>query len=200
MNLQSNNKNNLWTGFARNCSLALTVAWMMLMATAANAGCGSRGGTNPSAAVSLPTLAGLTAAPAGDGNSGHGNSIVGLWHVTYTMADGTFYYESYDTWHSDGTEWESANLSPIAGNICEGVWKQVGPAVHLNHVGWTFDNSGNSIGPFTQIEDVVVGVNGNSYRGTFDFKQYDMSGNLLQEITGTMTATRITVNWQKQAD
>jgi hypothetical protein len=61
-------------------------------------------------------------------------------------------------------------------------------------VGWGFDNGGNTIGPFTQIEDVVVGDNGSSYRGTFDFKQYDMSGNLLQEITGTMTATRITAN------
>jgi hypothetical protein len=161
----------------------------MLAATAAHAACGSSGGSGPSSAVSLPTIAGLTAMPAGKGNS-----IVGLWHVTYTMADGTFYYESYDTWHSDGTEWENANLSPLIGNICEGVWKQTGSAIHLNHVGWGFDNYGNPLGPITLTEKLVVGDDGNSYRGTFDFKQYDMSGNVIQEITGTMTATRITAN------
>ena len=189
MNLQLMHRNDLWSSSARTFCVAMTAVCLMFMATASNAACGSRGGTAPSAAVSLPALAALTGA-----ESEHGNSIVGLWHVTYTMADGTFYYESYDTWHSDGTEWESANVSPLIGNICEGVWKQTGSAIHLDHVGWGFDNSGNTIGPFTQIENVVVGGNGNSYRGTFDFKQYDMSGNLLQEITGTMTATRITAN------
>jgi hypothetical protein len=181
-------KNNLWNSSARSFCVALTVVSLMFMATAGNAACGSHGGSRPSAAASLATLANLTAA-----EGEHGNSIVGLWHVTYTMADGTFYYESYDTWHSDRTEWESANLAPIAGNICEGVWRQIGPTVHLNHVGWAFDNSGNAIGPFTQLEDIVVGDNGNSYHGTFDFKQYDMNGNLIQEVTGTIAATRITV-------
>ena len=189
MNRQSTRKDSLWSSSARTFCFALTLVCVILAATASNAGCGSRGGSGPSAAVSLPALAGLTAAP-----NGTSHSIVGLWHVTYTIADGTFYYESYDTWHSDGTEWESANVSPLIGNICEGVWKQTASAIHLNHVGWGFDNSGNTIGPFTQIENVVVGGNGNSYRGAFDFKQYDMSGNLLQEITGTMTAMRIGVN------
>ena len=187
-------KHTLWRRELRGAALALVAIAMLLATTTANAACGSRGGSGPSAAVSLPALASLSAVPAGNINSGKGESIVGLWHVTYTMADGTFYYESYDTWHSDGTEWESANLSPLIGNICEGVWKQTGTAIHLNHVGWGFDNSGNTIGPFTQIENVVVGGNGNSYRGTFDFKLYDMNGNLIQEITGTMAATRIVPN------
>jgi hypothetical protein len=119
-------KHTLWRRELRGAALALVAIAMLLATTTANAGCGSRGGSGPSAAVSLPALAGLTAAP--DGTS---HSIVGLWHVTYKMADGSFYYESYDTWHSDGTEWESANMSPLLGNICEGVWKQAGRAVHL---------------------------------------------------------------------
>ena len=189
MNLHSMRGNNIWGRFTRTIGITLTVTGLMLVATAASASCGSRSGTGPSAAASLAILANSNTAP-----NPHGNSIVGLWHVTYTMADGTFYYESYDTWHSDGTEWENANLSPLIGNICEGVWKQTGTAIHLNHVGWGFDNSGNTIGPLTLIEDLVVGGNGSSYRGTFDFKQYDMSGNVIQEITGTMAATRIVAN------
>jgi hypothetical protein len=35
---------------------------------------------------------------------------------------------------------------------------------------------------------------GDSYKGTFDYKIYDVDGNLLQELTGTQTAVRITVN------
>ena len=189
MNLHSMRGNNLWGSFTRTISVTLTVAGLMLAAITANAACGSRWGTGPSAAASLAILSNSTAA-----EGGHGNSIAGLWHVTFTMTDGTFYYESYDTWHSDGTEWESANLTPIAGNICEGVWKKSGSAIHLNHVGWSFDNGGNAIGPFRQIEDILVGGNGNSYHGTFDFKQYDFNGNVTQEVTGTMTATRITPN------
>lgn len=172
----------------RGVAFTLVAIAMMLATTTANAGCGDPRGAKPTVLPQMPFLTQLNSEGANN------RSIVGLWHVTYTMADGTFYYESYDTWHSDGTEWESANVSPLIGNICEGVWKQTGSAIHLNHVGWGFDNSSNTIGPFTQIENVVVGGNGNSYRGTFDFKQYDMSGNLLQEITGTMTATRIAVN------
>ena len=122
----------------------MTAVCLMFMATASKAACGSRGGTGPSAAASLAILANSTAAP-----SGHGNSIVGLWHITYSMPDGTFYYESYDTWHSDGTEWESSNLSPLIGNVCEGIWKQTGSAIHLNHVGWGFDNYGNPLGPIS---------------------------------------------------
>lgn len=189
MNLHSMRKKNLFGSSARTFFVALTIVCLMLVSTAANAACGSRGGTGPSAAVGLPTLADLTAA-----TTGNGNSIVGLWHVTYTMADGTFYYESYDTWHSDGTEWESSNLSPLIGNICEGVWKQTGRVIHLNHVGWGFDNYGNPLGPISLIEDLVLGNKGNSYSGTFDFKQYDMNGNVLQEVTGTLTATRIVAN------
>lgn len=189
MNLHSVRRKNIWDRFARTVSVGLIIVCLMLGATAASASCGSRAATGPSAAASLATLANLTAA-----EGEHDNSIVGLWHVTYTMADGTFYYESYDTWHSDGTEWESANLSPLIGNICEGVWKQTGSAIRLNHVVWGFDNSGNPIGPGTMIEDIVVGGNGNSYHGTFDFKQYDMIGNLIQEVRGTMAARRITGN------
>ncbi len=188
MNVHKITKNNFWGGLARYSYLALTTVSMMLVATTANAACGNRAGTPPSAAPNLMSLATIAT-----GQSSTNNSIVGLWHVTYTT-EGQLFYEAFDMWHSDGTELETANLSPIEGNFCMGVWKQVGSTIHLSHTGWGFDNSGNPIGLFTLTEKNVLTGNGNSYRGTFDYKQYDLNGNVSLEITGTLAATRISVN------
>lgn len=122
------------------------------------------------------------------------HSIVGLWHVTYTTSDNQPFQESFDMWHNDGTELEIANVDPIAGNSCIGVWRQAGAEIHLHHVGWGFDSVGNLIGAFTVDDVITLGAFGNSYSGSFDFKQYDINSNLLQEVTGTITATRIGVN------
>jgi hypothetical protein len=120
-------------------------------------------------------------------------SIVGLWHVTYTTSENQVFQESYDMWHKDGTELEVANINPIEGSTCIGVWKQAGPEIHLHHVGWGFDNLGSLIGPFT-VDDVIgLSAHGQSYSGSFDFKQYDNNGNLLLEVTGTVSASRIGV-------
>jgi len=160
----------------------------MFLTAAANASCFDRG-RGPS-----PALAhGLAAKPAASSSSANG-SIVGLWQVTYTASDNQPFQESFDMWHRDGTELESANVNPIGGNICVGVWKQVGSQIHLHHVGWAFDSAGNLIGPFTVDDVIALGARANSYSGTFDFKQYDNDGNLMQEITGTLSATRIGVN------
>jgi hypothetical protein len=117
-----------------------------------------------------------------------------LWHVTYTTSDNQPFQESFDAWHSDGTEEETANVNPIPGNFCVGVWKQVGQEIHLHHVGWSFDNLGNLVGPFTVDQTDVLGARGHAYSGSFDLKQYDTDGNLVFEVTGTVSATRIGVN------
>jgi hypothetical protein len=123
--------------------------------------------------------------------SGDHSTIAGLWHATYTTSDGQVFQESFDMWHVDGTELESANVDPTIGNFCLGVWKQAGSQVHLHHYGWGFDNLGNLIGAFTVNDVLTLGNQGNSYSGSFDFKQYDNSGNLLLEVTGTIAATRL---------
>lgn len=119
-------------------------------------------------------------------------SIVGLWHVIYTDSSGQFFLETLDTWHRDGTEIESANANPIEGNTCMGVWKKTSPnTVSLNHIGWNFDNAGNSAGYFTISESDTLAEDGQSYQGTFDFKVYDANGNVQFEVSGTLAATRI---------
>jgi hypothetical protein len=47
---------------------------------------------------------------------------------------------------------------------------------------------------FTIDEIDTVAQNNKVYSGTFDFKIFDLSGNLLQKVKGTTGATRITVD------
>jgi len=168
---------------------ALVLVFMLGLASVAinaNAACSDPVHSRGSVALKLPFLA-----QAGNQGAGGPATIVGLWHVTYT-ADGALFYEAYDQWHADGNEFENADLNPIEGNICMGVWKRVAPrTVHLNHIGWSFDNTGTPNGSFTLTETNTVSANGLSYSGTFDYKFFDSDGNLAQEITGTLSATRI---------
>lgn len=181
-------KTNIRAGISRALLTALAILALTCFTTLANAACGQLGrGASPA----LPR--GLMAKLAASPNQAHG-TIAGLWHATYTTSDNQPFQESFDMWHMDGTELESANINPTEGNFCLGVWKQAGREIHLHHVGWAFDNLGNLVGPFT-VDDVLgLGNQGNSYSGSFDFKQYDSDGNLLQEVTGTIAASRIEVN------
>ena len=82
-----------------------------------------------------------------DGRNKHA-SIVGLWHVIYTVdtasPSGAFpptpfqFVETFKTWHGDGTEFENA-LPPTGGDICFGIWKESHGGVKLHHIGLMFD-------------------------------------------------------------
>ena len=166
----------------------LAIFSLTFLATNADASCADHGrGASP--ALSRGMMTKVAASP-----SAANGSVVGLWDVTYTTSDNQLFQESFETWHRDGTELDMANINPIEGNVCLGVWKQVGSEIHLHHVGWGFDNLGNLIGPLTLDATDVLGARGNSFSGSFDFKQYDTEGNLLLEVTGTTSATRIGVN------
>lgn len=122
--------------------------------------------------------------------------IVGLWHVLYTASDGKPFNDTFDTWHSDGTEFESAYLPPAGGNVCAGVWKPTGfHSVTLHHVGWLFDPSkptDNATNSFTLDELVTVSDDGCTYSGSFTFKIWNLDGTPTPvEVTGTIAATRI---------
>jgi hypothetical protein len=129
-----------------------------------------------------------------EGESFQPVTIVGLWHVIYT-AGGAKFNESFKMWHSDGIEFENAFLPPSGGNICYGVWKDIGRGtVKLHHVGLMFGGTDGALSnTFTVDEINTVGPNGLTYQGTFDFKVYDLNANLLQEVKGTTAATRVVV-------
>jgi len=188
-------KDSFWRLF-RSASVTLATVAMLFVASSAVAACGDPSGLKPGIALKMPLLA----QPGGGAEQAHqtkapgSNSIVGLWYVNYTSG-GELLYESFDQWHSDGTELENPNLAPATGPLCVGVWKQVGHRTfRLHHVGWNFDINGNPLGSFTLDETNAVSRNGLTYEGTFDLKFYDVNGNLVGEVTGTQTATRISVS------
>ena len=173
----------------RYVPIAFTAIALLLASAAGHAACSPQIGTRPQL-MKMPYLAQLAGKTKQDSNS----PIVGVWHVTYTSG-GQLFLETFDTWHSDGTEFEIANATPTVGNVCVGVWKKRGArGVQLFHIGWNFDPSGNPIGTFTLEETNTVAKDGATYSGTFDFKIYDPDGNLQFEATGTLEATRITVD------
>lgn len=121
------------------------------------------------------------------------DSIVGVWQVSYSV-NGTIALQSIDSWNGDGNEFLSADKNPVVGNVCAGVWKTVGArGVRLHHMGWTFDTSGNPTGTLVDDETITLDHKRMTYAGQFDFKFYDTNGNLVKEVTGDSSATRITV-------
>ena len=119
-------------------------------------------------------------------------SIVGLWHVVHTADDGSLLFESYDMWHSDGTEEEMVNGPPAAGPICFGVWTQSGNTIQLlTHVAFLYDLNNNFVGTLNLTETNEVNRSGNHYAGTIDVKVYGPNGKLVGEQTGTTKAERL---------
>jgi hypothetical protein len=117
-------------------------------------------------------------------------SIVGLWHTHYF---GDLVFESFEQFHSDGQEFEGANVYP--GAFCQGTFKtSANGTVELFHTGWLFDASGNLIGFFNEKQILKVGPGGDHYSGTWHERDFDVNGNFLSEENGTVRATRLTVH------
>ena len=178
--------------------LALLAALcLLILPTGAKAACGRFDTPGIKSTIKLPMVA---QAALGSPFEAANTTIVGVWHVIYTnSADQSTFNDTFDTWHSDGTEFESAFLAPAGGNICVGVWKQSGlRSVTLHHVGWLFNAStptASATNSFTVDADVTVSADGKSYSGRFTFKVWNLDGSPTPvEVTGTIAATRITVN------
>jgi hypothetical protein len=63
--------------------------------------------------------------------------------------------------------------------------------VQLYHVAYTFDATGVFNGRILETQTNTVSADGSTYSGNFDRKFYDLNGNFLLELRGTLTATRI---------
>jgi hypothetical protein len=138
-------------------------------------------------ALGLTCLSLSSAVPAEKSDSNR--SIVGLWHTYYL---GDLVFESFEQFHSDGQEFEGANVYP--GAFCQGTFRQTGHTVQLFHTGWLFDANGALFGTFNETQTITVDAGGQTYHGTWFEKDYDLNGNFLSEESGTITATRLTVN------
>jgi hypothetical protein len=177
----------------------MAVVCLFILPTSANAACGIFGAPGVKSSIKLPmvTHADIDRAfPLEAFNQ----PIVGLWHVIYTnSADSTTFNDTFDTWHSDGTEFESAFLPSAGGNVCVGVWRPTGRhKISLHHVGWLFNPAtptATATNTFTLDEDITVAGDGMSYSGNFTFKIWNLDGSPTPvEVQGTIAATRITPN------
>jgi len=120
--------------------------------------------------------------------------IVGMWSVSF-VSGGTEIDHGLSQWHSDGTEFmNSGGLSPATQNFCMGVWKNVNGVYQLNHFAFTYDLSGNPTGTANIREKIKVGHPANTFSGSFTVDIYDLNGNLVAHVEGTITGTRITVS------
>lgn len=101
-----------------------------------------------------------------DWNDNGGEPIVGLWQ--FTMTNGDF---GTQAWHADGTELMlSAGRDPAKGDVCQGVWRKIGPRTYtLNHIALGYDQGFG--GPLFRVHihaTVKVDKSGKSFLGDFD--------------------------------
>lgn len=192
--LASTLRGRLWSGMAILAAISL-----FILPSCANAACGRYGVGGSGPAARLPMI-GSAAEGAYSPFDPAYPPIIGLWHVIYTnSADQSTFNDTLDTWHMDGTEFESAYLAPAGGNVCVGVWKESGRrSVKLHHLGWLFNPgmpTANATNSFTIDSEITVSEDGKSYSGSFTFKVWNLDGTSTPvEVKGTIAATRITVN------
>jgi len=121
-------------------------------------------------------------------------SIVGLWKTMF-ISGGTVVDQGFDQWSSDGTEILNDDPPPSTGNVCLGVYVKSGSVYKLKHPSWTYDASGNLTGTAVIREQLALLPGGNGYAGTFAISFYDLSGNNVGNVAGTVAAQRITVDF-----
>jgi hypothetical protein len=126
-------------------------------------------------------------------------SIVGLWEFQFAGPVSDF---GTQAWHSDGTELMfSGGRDPASGDICQGVWRKIGPRTYtLNHIAMGWDPG--TFGIRVHIHAIVrVDRSGNSYTGRYKAYVYAVSpDNPFDEsvpaapvlpLEGTMKGTRV---------
>jgi len=167
-------------------------------------------------AVYRPVSDGLS--PLARETAGSNNGIVGLWRVSFVSdgvppnpvpAGATVDFATVQ-WHDDGTEFMiSGARPPSTGDVCMGVWEQIGPFTYkLKHIAlaWVSGDTPPSmggpgpspaqfLGPAIIEEVVTLSKSRDSYQGKFTTDQYAVDETtLLVHVSGMVTGTRFTVD------
>ncbi len=180
---------------------------------AAMAGCGDVSVANgPFTMTSSNTVVqAAQVSPAAKFQTGTGDSvasIVGMWSFQFiskgnlthapSIPDGAQLDFGYTQWHSDGTEiLNSGGRAPATENFCMGTWTRTDFfGYQLKHFALGYDaTSGALTSRSIIIENVTLDPSGNSFSGTVTIQVYDATGaHQVDQLTGTVTATRLTVN------
>lgn len=192
----------------------LTVlAFLMAITPNLLASCGlSPKAVRPTSGSPLYGAAHLVQAAYPDEDFGRGEAapIVGMWHVIFTAKTmngasipNTVIDNALVVWHSDKTEIMNSARPPQDGDFCMGVWERTDKCKYkLNHFAWganAFPTDpptaiGPPVGPVHYVEKVELSEDGKRYSGVFTLDAYDTSGNVSTSFTGTLSATRVTVD------
>jgi hypothetical protein len=134
-------------------------------------------------------------------------SIVGMWNFKLIsqgnttrnppIADGTQLNFGYIQLHGDETEIQNAGArSPAQQNFCLGVWQKTGRYTYqVNHFALNYNAStGVLLGRIILIETLTLSPGGTTFSGTFVESVFDTNGNKTDQITGQITAQRMTVD------
>ncbi len=137
-------------------------------------------------------------------------ALVGLWRVNF-VSDGTAYPQPIPygavidfatiQYHADGNEFQiSGSRAPSTGDVCMGVWKQIGKRTYkVRHIAlaWVGPDSMPPapkpayLGPAIFEETITVSASGDSFEGTFTLDQYLADETTLAEhIGGAMHGKR----------
>jgi len=132
--------------------------------------------------------------PQLDSSSSSANAtIVGLWHIEFLVGD-TVIQEAFQLWNTGGTEVHNPRVDPRSGNVCLGVWRQLGQRTFkLTHRVWAYDTTGDLQGVLHLSQTVTLDHAGNTFQsGSFTLNLYDLSGNFVAQLaTGTVTGQRV---------
>jgi hypothetical protein len=126
-------------------------------------------------------------------NIGLTDPITGLWMATFTSG-GQVVDQGIDAWTSDGLEILNDTPPPSTGNVCLGTWQKIGlTGYKLYHPSWTFDNNGNLNGMGIIRETIALSADRQSFKGSYTIDFLTLNGANVGHYTGTISATRITV-------
>jgi hypothetical protein len=206
----SNSKGGFMKSALNKLTLALGIILMgTLLSGEAFAACGDSIKSQPGASL-LPQLwEGQSGSFLPISASSSDDRIVGMWHVTFTAEgnelgppDGTPIDNSLVVWHSDHTEIMASSRPAQDGDICMGIWEKTGKSKYkLNHFAWFANDTanaptgvGNPTGPVRLLEEVTLSPDGRHYTGTFTVDAYDVAGNQVAHVVGTIAATRVTID------
>ncbi len=186
--------------------------FVTMFVSTASAGCGDLSSlqgpfvfAQPSASVrSSPASVDAARAVAG-GSSGA--SFVGMWYFQFvsqgnvahnpSIPDGAIIDFGYTQVHGDGTELiNSGGHAPATQNYCLGVWGQTGFLTYeVNHFPLSYDAITGTLANLINLrEQITLSPSGNSFTGTMITNIYDLKGNQVDHIVGTILATRVTVD------
>ena len=197
-------------GILRKCAAAAGVVLAtMLFSSTAFASCGLTGTFKPSAYMGPALWSGQQALMRQISAYATNDPIVGMWHVKFIAEgneggppDDTVIDNAIIQWHNDGLETQNSSRPPQDGQICQGVWEKVGKSQYVvNHIAWSGNDDangpagiGNPTGPVRSYQNVTLSADGNHYSGTFTLSAYDVDGNLVGQLTGVISGTRVTVD------